>query len=376
MPRGEVVLKTDRLEPDLVEPAASLTDCAVYMLDASGTVVSWSASAQRLLGYSKAEIVGSCFSRFFSERDRTASYPMGVLRTASNDGRYEADLVQIGKREINLSARLVVEALRDDHGALIGFASVTIGLPEQTPAEQRLVTGQSKKEVGQLIGGVAHRFNNILNVIIGNIDALVEEERDPAEAKSLASDALGSAWRAAQLSHQLLSVSRNYELQPQRIDAGDFLRSMESAITRSVGSNIKISIKTGSDPLPVFVDPGQLNSAILNLVANAQDAMPQGGSLALECHGCDRDLSEKGHKKQRGLPYVCFSVADTAGAFADHILDRAFEPFVTTKRSASAIGLGLSMVYDFARQSGGTAEISCDAGRESQILIYLPRAKE
>lgn len=356
--------------------AKSLADRAIYMLDPEGGVASWNLGAERLLGYSEDDILGACYSRFFRNEDRARGHPAAALSIAANEGCYEAKEWRIRQDGSNFLARVLIEAVHNENGALIGFAHITIDLTERNRLERQMSQMHNSEATGHFIGGVAHRLNNMLNVIVGNIDSLLEDDRVPEDTKVIASDALNSAWKVSRLSNQMLVFSRNHAQQKKAVEISGFLQSMEPLIKRSVNDHIEISLPVNKGPCPAIVDPGQLETAIMNLVGNSRDAMPRGGRLVVECSNLVLDAHEADQEGLSGSAYVCISVSDTGGGISKDVLERVFEPFFTTKGSGMASGLGLSMVYDFARRSGGTVRISCEPGRRTQIRIFLPRALE
>jgi len=242
-------------------------------------------------------------------------------------------------------------------------------------AEDALRQSQKMEAVGQLTGGIAHDFNNLLAGISGSLELIGKRiaQGRVAEVDRYLVGARESATRAAALTHRLLAFSRRQTLAPKPTDIGVLVTGMADLIRRAVGPEIEIDCVLGKDVWTVEVDPNQLENALLNLAINARDAMPDGGRITIET--ANRDLDGRGASVQ-GLPagqYVALRVSDTGTGMAPEVIARAFDPFYTTKPIGLGTGLGLSMVYGFARQSGGQARIHSQVGRGTTVSLYLPR---
>jgi CheY-like chemotaxis protein len=229
--------------------------------------------------------------------------------------------------------------------------------------------------VGRLTGGVAHDFNNLLTVILGNADALAEDLAGDARLRPLAELTREAAERAAELTRRLLAFSRRQPLQPQVVDIDELVAGMHGLMRRTLGDDIEIEIASGEKSWPVLIDPAQLEAALLNLAVNARDAMPDGGRLIIETRNLqlDQDYAAREPEVVAG-PYVMVAVADTGSGMPPAVLARAFEPFFTTKEVGRGTGLGLSMVYGFAKQSGGHVKIYSEVDHGTIVKLYLPRS--
>jgi signal transduction histidine kinase len=227
--------------------------------------------------------------------------------------------------------------------------------------------------VGQLTGGIAHDFNNLLTVVLGNLDKARMFRGDEARTKCLDNATLG-ADRAAKLVHQLLAFGRRQPLAAQTIHLGELIEKTADALRRTLGENIKVITNLPSSLPDVRLDDAELSAALLNIAINARDAMPDGGSLiftarAIQPHDISRDYPELAPGN-----YVEVTVSDTGRGMSHETAEKAFEPFFTTKPVGQGSGLGLSQVYGFARQSGGTAAIETAVGAGTTITIVLPQA--
>ena len=242
-------------------------------------------------------------------------------------------------------------------------------------AEEALRQSQKMEAVGHLTGGLAHDFNNLLAGISGSLELIGRRiaQGRVAEVDRYLAGARESAARAAALTHRLLAFSRRQTLAPKPTDVGLLVAGIEDLIRRTVGPEIEIDCVLGKDVWAVEVDPNQLENALLNLAINARDAMPDGGRITIET--ANRALDGIGATVQGLSPgqYVALRVSDTGIGMAPEVIARAFDPFFTTKPIGLGTGLGLSMVYGFARQSGGQARIHSQVGQGTTISLYLPR---
>ncbi|MFH5924818.1 PAS domain-containing hybrid sensor histidine kinase/response regulator [Roseomonas xinghualingensis] len=243
-------------------------------------------------------------------------------------------------------------------------------------AEEALRQSQKMEAVGQLTGGIAHDFNNLLTGVIGSLDLAqrrISVGRS-AEIERFVSAAITSANRAAALTHRLLAFSRRQPLDPKPVNANRLVASMEELLRRTIGESIQLEIVTAGGLWQTLCDPHQLESALLNLSINARDAMPDGGRLTIETCNAHLDNAYAARVREvRPGQYVCISVSDTGTGMSPETVEKAFEPFFTTKAIGQGTGLGLSMVYGFARQSEGYAKIYSELGRGTTVKLYLPR---
>jgi two-component system NtrC family sensor kinase len=240
-------------------------------------------------------------------------------------------------------------------------------------AEQALRQAQKMEAVGQLTGGVAHDFNNLLTIIIGNI-GIARRGVVESRAERALSNALAGAERAAQLTQRLLAFSRLQPLNPKTVDANKLIVSMSDLLTRSLGENIELETISGAGLWKVEADVSELEATLLNLALNARDAMPDGGKLTIETSNAylDDDYCRQ-HAGLNPGQYVLIGVSDSGVGMAPETLERAFEPFYTTKETGKGTGLGLSQVYGFMKQSGGHVKIYSEVGQGTTIKLYLPR---
>jgi len=247
-------------------------------------------------------------------------------------------------------------------------------ITKRKQAENQLRQAQKMQAIGQLTGGIAHDFNNLLAVIMGNLELLHEQLVVHPRLYELALQALRAVDRGAALTRRLLVFARRQPLQAQSTDLNKLVLGMIELIRRTLGATIQIETALAPDLEQTFVDPDQFESALLNLVINARDAMPQAGRLVLETVNAilDEDYAAT-HQDVRPGAYVVLAVSDSGVGMAPEVLERAFEPFFTTKETSKGSGLGLSMVYGLVKQSGGHVTIYSEPGRGTTVRLYLPR---
>jgi signal transduction histidine kinase len=245
---------------------------------------------------------------------------------------------------------------------------------ERQAAEAQLRQVQKMEAVGQLTGGIAHDFNNMLAVVVGGIDLAQRRLNGPRrEVLSHLQNAMEGATRAAALTRRLLSFARSEPLLPERIDSKDLIGGMSDLLDRTIGERIRIEVKVARDTWPTYVDPHQLENAIVNLAVNARDAMDGQGVMRITTENLKVAANEVGDI--RAGEYVKISVVDTGCGMTPEVLDRAFEPFFTTKPVGKGTGLGLSQIFGFAHQSGGEVGIESKVGKGTTVSIYLPRTE-
>jgi PAS domain S-box-containing protein len=353
----------------------SITDYAIFMMDADGKVLTWNAGAQNLTGYAPEEAIGKTRDQYYIDSDMNIDAPSHALRIAAEKGRYVNEEWRRRKDGSRFWASLVITALRDAEGNLTGFVNITRDMTERRQAEDlrdQLRQAQKMEALGQLTGGIAHDFNNLLAVIVGNLE-LLGDRVDDGESTRLIEQALRNASRGADLTRRLLAFGRRQKLNPTRIDINEQLRGMHDMLQRTLGDSISFELDL-SPELPVIeADVSELENAILNIALNARDAMQGSGKLSI--HTTMNHLNEPRVMATRTAPagsYAMISLRDTGSGMSPDILARVFEPFFTTKEIGKGSGLGLSMVYGFIAQSGGYIEIDSQPGEGTEFRLFLP----
>jgi PAS domain S-box-containing protein len=349
----------------------------MVVVNQAGEIVILNARAESQFGYRRDELLGqkvkSIIPEGFAER-----LVADALRTTA-----EALAQQIGTG-IELHGRrkdgtvfpleIMLSPLESPEGILVTAA--TRDISERKLLERQLHQSQKMEAIGQLTGGIAHDFNNLLGVIIGNLDLLERLVADDLAAVKRVRTALKAATRGADITRRLLVFSSNEELKPSVVLLGDSIRNMIELATHGLGADIKVTTRIDDSVPPLFVDSAGLESALLNLVVNARDAMPNGGSITIASHEQHLDDSHPAVRAgdlKRGR-YVCIAVTDTGNGMSRETLERAFEPFFTTKSRDKGTGLGLAMVYGFVKQSGGTVRVYSEIGQGTTVSLYLPLA--
>jgi PAS domain S-box-containing protein len=353
-----------------------VTDYAIYMLSPQGVVSNWNVGAERIKGYSWDEIVGEHFSRFYTEEDQAAKVPVHALSTAAGVGRYEAEGWRLRKDGTRFWAHVVIDAIRDEAGELVGFAKITRDLTEKKAAAEALeqantalFQAQKMESIGQLTGGIAHDFNNLLSVLSSGLELLGLSRQSNADDKTF--DSMRRAVdRGATLTQQLLAFARQQPLQAETRNVNRLISGFESVLRRAGNAAIDFVLALDPHAYSAMIDSARFESALLNLVVNARDAMPQGGRLALTTANVTL-----GQNDVAALPagrYVKVTVSDTGTGMSPETIARAFEPFYTTKEVGKGTGLGLSQVYGFIKQSAGEVVIRSVLGEGTAISIFLP----
>jgi PAS domain S-box-containing protein len=347
-------------------------DCAIYMLDTDGRVSNWNAGAEVIKGYKAEEVLGQHFSRFYTEEDRASGEPQRALETALREGKFEREAWRVRKDGSLFWAHVLIDPIYDEAGKHVGFAKVTRDASERKKAEQdleetraALAQAQKLQALGELAGGVAHDFNNMMTVIVGAADFLRRRPKLAAEKREQYVNAIyETGMRATKLTGQLLAFGRRQPLRPDVIDANACIDALSEMLKRTLGSCIEVKLDLADDAGRVEVDAAQLETAILNASINARDAMPAGGTLsvATTVEHCDAG------------DYVRIDIKDTGLGMTQRVLERAFDPFFTTKEVGEGTGLGLSQIHGFAAQAGGRAELRSAEGAGTTVSIIIPRS--
>jgi PAS domain S-box-containing protein len=375
------LLESEQRYRRLVE---AVIDYAIFQLDPAGHVSTWNTGAQRIKGYTRDEIVGQHFSRFYTDEDRQAGVPQKALQQAAKVGRYEAEGQRVRKDGSRFWASVVIDPIYDEARQLVGFAKVTRDITERVEAQRKLkeiqdqlATSQKLEAIGQLSGGIAHDFNNLLMIVIGNLETAQRHLRQGtagANLQRVLSNAARGAQRAAALTSRLLAFSRRQALDPKPLNVNAFLTGAVEFLQRSLGEQVEIEAVGGAGLWQIEVDVNQLESALVNLAINARDAMPNGGKLTIEAANVHvDDQYVRSNPEMTSGQYVAICVTDTGIGMSPDTLNHAFEPFFTTKELGQGTGLGLSQVYGFVKQSGGHVKIYSELGQGTTVKVYFPR---
>ncbi|KIF83808.1 histidine kinase [Noviherbaspirillum autotrophicum] len=356
-----------------------VTDYALYMLNPEGIISNWNTGAERIKGYRADEVLGSHFSRFYIDEDRQRGLPAHALHVATTEGRFENEGWRVRKDGTHFWAHVVIDAIHAEDGELLGFAKITRDITERRQAAEALeqtraslAQAQKMEAIGQLTGGVAHDFNNLLTVIVNSLDLLAIKLNDPVAIRCL-SNAQRAAGRGAELTRQLLAFARRQPLRPGAHDLNMLIAGFEPILRRACHELIVFALHLAPEPAMAHVDARLFEGALLNLVINARDAMPDGGLLSISTECVSVDESSRFVSLQPGT-YVKVSILDHGTGMPAEVLRRAMEPFFTTKEIGKGTGLGLSQVYGFVTQSGGDVVIHSEVGKGTTVELYLPAA--
>ena len=344
---------------------------AIHLKDLEGRYRLVNPNYERWYGVSAAEIVGKTCRDLFPEDD---------AESFAEQDRWVAETGEVFTCEMEMpfadgglhTISMFKFPILGPDGQVIGLGGADLDVTDQRNAEEQLRQSQKLNAVGQLTGGLAHDFNNLLAIILGNAELLAEQlDGDDKPPQAI----IRAATRGAELTQRLLAFSRQQPLLPKPVMLDAVVAQMTDLLRRTLGETIEIKTRSRSTLSPALADSGQVENALLNLALNARDAMPNGGRLTIET--ANATLGEAYAKKHAGVvagDYVVLSVRDSGRGMAPEVLEHVFEPFFTTKGVGEGSGLGLSMVYGFAQQSGGHVSIDSKPGRGTRVRLYLPKA--
>ncbi|MCD0423764.1 PAS domain S-box protein [Rubrivivax sp. JA1024] len=354
---------------------------AFVQLDAQGRITDWSPHAVSLLGWSREEAIGQDFGELALAPDHNRDIKTGYRRFIE---AIEHDMSVIQGH------RIEVEAVRRDGSPIALEVSMTAlpvegrfvvnafmrDLTEKIAFEEQLRQSQKMESIGQLTGGIAHDFNNMLTVITGTIDIISDGVADQPQLAAIAKLISEAADRGSELTRLLLAFARKQPLRPDETGVNALLAGLQSLLRPTLGERIEVETVLAPDTWPIYVDRGQLESALVNLAVNARDAMPKGGKLTIETSNVmvDPDLGKRLGDLAPG-DYVMISITDSGSGIPEAIRNKVFDPFFTTKEVGKGTGLGLSMVYGFIKQSGGHITLDSEEGQGTTFRLYLPRAQ-
>ena len=372
----EAALRESNRRLEQLAAIVESSDDAIMSATLEGEVTSWNAGAERIYGYTAAEVVGRPVSTLVPEEtpDEFAGLMEKVRRGERVIG-HETTRVRKGGGKIRVS--LTLSPLKDEQGRITGVSAIARDITERKQLEEQLVHSQKMEAVALLAGGVAHDFNNLLTIIIGYGRMLLVDAPEGSEVREYAEEILYSAERASALTGQLLAFSRRQVIQPRVLDLNQIVESMHKFLERILGEHIELHTLPGAGLGRVKADPGHIEQVIANLAVNARDAMLRGGRLTIETANVElNDNYTRLHPGARPGPYVMLAVSDTGTGMSLEVQQRIFEPFFTTKEKGKGTGLGLSIIHGIVKQSGGEIWLYSEPGSGTTFKIYLPRVFE
>lgn len=355
----------------------SVTDYAIYMLSPEGEITNWNIGAERIKGYKSNEVVGTHFSRFYTEEDRILGVPMNALHAAATQGRFEHEGWRVNKDGSRFWAHVVIDAIRNNLDEILGFAKVTRDITERRNAalvlektQQALFQSQKLEAIGKLTGGVAHDFNNLLGVVMNGVGILRMEVDSPVGLKVLDSIER-SVNRGATLTQQLLTFARQQTVKAEPHNLNNIIVSFAAMLNKTYQDMEEIELELQGDLPFVLIDSVQFESALLNLVINGRDAMVEKiGKIKISTK-CVTLANNEVNQLPSGA-YVKVSATDKGQGMTQEVMNRALEPFYTTKPMGKGTGLGLSQVYGLVHLSNGDLTINSLVGEGTTIALYFP----
>jgi PAS domain S-box-containing protein len=366
-----------RVSHETAETLRAVVDASslgVLALSPQGNVLLWNKMAERLFGNATPEVLGKPYPLLPGAPHERRKQRALFARILAGETLRDVDLNCRRKDGTEIAVRGSAAPFHDASGALRGVAFALEDLTEKNATEAMLRQSQKMEAVGQLTGGMAHDFNNILMVILANVEEMQEDETLPSHHRATLASIATSGERAADLTRRLLAFSRKQRLQPQDTSLTDLVGGLDKLLRATLGEQIEIEAILADGLWIANVDRAQVEAALINLCVNARDAMPNGGKLLIETANVELDDD---YAQAAGIApgqYVMLAVGDTGTGMSAGTLEKAFEPFFTTKDVGKGTGLGLSMIYGFVRQSNGHIKIYSELGVGTTVRIYLPRS--
>jgi two-component system cell cycle sensor histidine kinase/response regulator CckA len=349
------------------------TASSVIITDAEGIIEYVNPRFTEISGYKAYEVIGKRPNLLKTGQTTEEEYRQ-LWRTIKGGKVWRGEFKNRRKDGSLYWTSAIISPIRDAHGHITHFADISEDITQRKESEEALAAARRMEAVGQLAGSVTHDFNNLLTVIMGNLEFAKAHTVDERVRKHLLV-ALDAASVGASFSQRVLSLARKRTLEPVILDLNSRVKEAVKLIERVAGEHIVLNFRLGPELWLTRADRGEIDSALLNLAANARDAMPKGGTLTIETRNVAFHREEPRPDPQaRDVDYVLLTVTDTGAGMSDEVLRRAGEPFFTTKKNGKGTGLGLSSVASFARHSGGFIRIESEVGKGTSVGIYLPRA--
>ena len=371
---------------DILQAVIEATPDAIFVKDLDGRYVLVNDAAARFLGRTPADILGKRDGELYPPDTARQFVEDDRLVLASGQPRaFEG--VATGQNGATQAYLVTKGVYRDADGRILGLFGISHDITELQAANESLAQtrealfrSQKMEAVGQLTGGIAHDFNNILSVILGNIELLrlylQRKKRRDKEVEEMIESIIRATVHGKDLTSQLLAFSGRRHLNPTPVNINTLVGTMVRMLSRTLGSSIVIKTDLSPETWIALVDAATLEAAILNIALNARDAMPEGGRLTIRTLGAEVTEPPIAADDLAVGAYAVIALEDTGAGMPPHVAARVFEPFFTTKSGSGGTGLGMSMVYGFARQSGGMVTIESEPGRGTTVRLFLPLVKK
>ena len=365
-----------RAAEERVRFQANLLDAvgeAVVAVDLQGRILYWNRMAELLSGWSADEVLGREFPGVTPASLLGESVEEMTARALAG-GTPSAEIGFRRRDGTTFPALLSLAPVRGADGTVQGLVGVASDLTERKRLEEQLAQAQKMEAIGRLAGGIAHDFNNLLTAISGHVELLLEQLAHGDPLREDLVEIRAATTRAVDLTRQLLAFSRRQVLRPRIVQLSSIIEEMANLLRRLIGEDIRLVLDSDPQLGYVWADPGQLGQVLLNLVVNARDAMPEGGTLSIRAENTDTASGLVPGEPEPGPgPFVVLTVADTGIGMSREVQEKIFEPFFTTKEPGKGTGLGLATVYGIVKQSGGLVEVESEPGQGTTFRVYLPR---
>jgi two-component system cell cycle sensor histidine kinase/response regulator CckA len=356
-----------------LEAVINASPLAIIGLDFEGKVQGWSHAAEQIFGWSQEEVIGR--KPPIVPEEELPQFHASLERSMRGEAETGRAVRRLRKDGTLADIRLWTAPLYGGSGELRGTIAILADIGEQRRLEQQLAQSQKMEAIGRLAGGVAHDFNNVITIVSGYGHMLLDGVKDDPDLREAAEEVLKAADRAAALAGQLLTFSRRQAIQPNVLDLNALVRDMERMLGRVIGEDIDLRVVTLPSAGSVLADAGQMEQVLMNLVVNARDAMPHGGTLTIETSSVTLDENyARVHVGVKPGAYAMLAVSDTGVGMDPDTRSHIFEPFFTTKERGKGTGLGLSTVYGIVKQHGGDIWVYSEPGKGTTFKIYLPQA--
>jgi PAS domain S-box-containing protein len=351
----------------------AVTDFAIFMLDTDARIATWNPGAERMTGYSENEVTGMPLKMLVTTDAARAADLEEMLKQVRERGSAEWNESGIRKDGTRYEAHMYCASMHDRNGRFVGYVSITRDETEKRKLEAQLIQSQRLQSLGQLAGGVAHDFNNMLMVIFARCELLLRNAKTEREQQFIR-DIRTAATKNRDLTQQLLAAARQQILEPTVLQLNDVVESVVQLLGKTLGENIVIRTHLDDNLWTVYADATKLHQVLMNLSINARDAMPNGGTVTMETRNVKVDASyARQHVGLRPGDYVSVVVSDTGTGIPKELRDRIFDPFFTTKEPGRGSGLGLAVVRGIVEQMSGSTWMYSEVGRGTTFRILLPR---